>query len=413
MRRFQVIILAFCIIFSFCSSGKRYYHIPAKNERRVYSGLEYFIEKYAHAYKKRSAVVVTNHSGLDYYLQRNIDLFRDNGIEIAFILVPEHGLYGYQNDYDKEMYNVSEELNAIVYNMHKLNKASLKSLLSIADIVIFDIQDMGMRCYTYISNLKFVMDVLNGEDKELIVLDRPNPIGFLGVDGSYLDEKFFSRYISAFPVPFIYGMTIGESALYYKGEFVKDVMLNVIPLVNYDRDMLYNETMLPWVPPSPNLPTFESSVVYSAVVLLEGINISLGRGTTKPFEYLGAPWIEPISFCEGLKGLGLCNFNFRPICFKPTFSKHKDEKCGGVHILYMGGRFSPTEVSYRLIRYIMETYKECKWEKYRDGFDIDYLAGTDKLREAITRGMDYRDFYDEIKDEIENYRKVRAKYLLY
>ncbi|MDY6969658.1 MAG: DUF1343 domain-containing protein [Spirochaetota bacterium] len=387
--------------------------MPPDFLNRSYVGLENFIDNYIHKYKGKKTVVVTNHSGLDFQLNKNIDLLRKNGLEIVFLLVPEHGLFGYQNEYDKKDYNVQDNINAVVYNLHKLNENSLRALLKVTDIVIYDIQDMGMRCYTYISSLKFIMDTLKGSDIELIVLDRPNPIGFLGVDGAYLERRFYSRHISAFPAPFIYCMTIGEAALYYKGEYVRDLNLTVVPILYYNRLMLYNETMLPWTPPSPNLPTYESSVLYSAVVLLEGINISLGRGTTKPFEYIGAPWIEPLKFCKGLKSLGLDNFRFRPIYFKPTFSKYSDERCGGVQIFYVGGKFSPTEVSYRLTRYIMAAYNECKWEKYKNYYDIDYLAGTDRFRKSIEEGSSYSRYLKEIKGGISWYKRIREKYLIY
>ncbi len=411
----HVIVLIICFLFAFHSpsSGKKAYHFNIPKTKRVYTGLENFVYKYAEKYKGKIATVVTNHTGVDFHLRRNINLIRNKGIEIALILAPEHGLYGYQNAYDKKMYIVDDRLNAIIYNLHLLNTKSLRHLLKISHIVIFDIQDMGMRCYTYISALKFIMDALQGSDKKIIVLDRPNPIGYLGTDGAYLDTEFYSRHISAFPAPFIYNMTIGEAALYYKGEFAKNVKLKVITLRNYRRKMRFNETQLPWIPPSPNLPTYRSSVVYSAIVLLEGINISLGRGTTKPFEYIGAPWIEPVSFCNGLKKLGLKNFAFIPNYFEPTFSIYKGEKCGGVQLFYTGGRFNPTEVAYKIIRYIKENYDEFEWREYKGKYTIDFLAGTDRLREIIEDEESFKIFTKEKKKEIKRFEKKRLRYLIY
>ena len=411
----RIIIAVICIFFTFqdYSSGKRSYHFTRTKSKRVITGLENFISKYARRYKGKIATVVTNQTGVDYYLRRNLNQIRNKGIEIALILAPEHGIYGYQNHYDKKMYNVDDRYNAIIYNLHKLNSKSLKHLLKLSQIVIFDIQDMGMRCYTYISSLKFIMDTLNGSEKEIIVLDRPNPLGFLGTDGAYLDDDFYSRHISAFPSPFIYNMTIGESALYYKKEFAKKVKLRVIQLKNYRRRMLFYNTQLPWVPPSPNLPTYRSSIIYSAIVLLEGINLSLGRGTTKPFEYIGAPWIEPVSFCNGLKRLGLKNFTFIPNYFEPTFSVYKGKRCGGVQIFYLGGKFSPTEVAFKIISYIKKRYSQFEWNEYKGSYTIDYLSGTDLLRDVIEDEENFNVFVKKTKGKVNKFRKKRSRYLFY
>jgi len=414
MKRIVIYIIPwfFLLLFDY-SSGEGSYYLSAPNSKRVYLGLENFIDNYALEYKGKRAVVVTNHSGVNFCLERNIDLIRNKHIEIAFVLAPEHGIYGYQNEYAENMYNVDDRLNIIIYNLHHLNSKTLKHLLKIVEIVIFDIQDMGMRCYTYVSSLKLIIDTLDGSDIELIILDRPNPLGFLGVNGSDLEESFTSRHISAFPVPLLYNLTIGEAALYYKGEFNKNLKMRVVPLLGYKREMFFNETKLPWVPPSPNLPTYESSIVYSAMVLLEGINISLGRGTTKPFEYIGAPWIEPDSFCNGLKKLNLKNFRFRPIYFKPTFSKYMTERCGGVQIFYIGKSFDPSSVSYNIIKYIRENYEEFEWESYKGFINLDYLAGTDKFRKAIEDGKDFMTFLKDIRSGIEVFEKKRVKYFIY
>ncbi len=409
----RIILLLTIIAFFNAISCRTSYNLTNGNSGVVVTGLENFLAGHAGKYQGKVAAIVTNHSGIDFNLQNNINLVRSKKIEVAMILAPEHGLYGYQNRYDEENYVIDESFNTIVYNLHSLNSKTLGHLLKTADIVIFDIQDMGMRCYTYISSLKFVMDTLSGTKIELIVLDRPNPLGFLSVNGPYLDNNFFSKHISSFPVPLFYNMTVGEAALYYNGEYNKNVKLNVIPMKRYWREMFYNSTNLPWIPPSPNLPTYESSIIYSAVVLLEGINISVGRGTTKPFEYFGAPWIEPVSFCRSLANLNFNNFVFRPIYFEPTFSKYKNEKCGGAQIIYTGGKFNPVEVSYMLIRHLLKNYTEFRFEKNNDTYNIDYLAGTDKFRKAISGDREFNEFQKETGKETAPFLKKRKKYLIY
>ncbi|MCK5346339.1 MAG: DUF1343 domain-containing protein, partial [Candidatus Heimdallarchaeota archaeon] len=341
------------------------------------------------------------------------NLIRKKGIIIDILIAPEHGIYGYQNEFDKNTYIHVKQLNAIVYNMHKMKGRELLNISKKSDIIIYDIQDMGMRCFTYISNLKRIMDILKGTKRELIVLDRPNPLSYLGTDGPYLDDKFRSAYVSAFPSPFIYNMTIGESALYYKGEFLRDIKLRVIKMENYSRSMFFHETELPWVPPSPNLPTYMSSIVYSAVVLFEGTNISIGRGTPKPFEFIGAPWIDPVVLARDLQKIGFKNFRFRPLYYMPSFSLYKGVRCGGVQIFYTGGKFSPTEFSYKLMQHIFKKYKKAIWKQQKGYYRVDFLAGTDKFRKSITQGKTYKEFLSEIKGAIDTYEKKRKKYLIY
>ncbi len=381
---------------------------------RVSTGIEKFINGPVKKYKGRKAALVTNHSGYDYDFHQNIQLLRDSGIAVSFILAPEHGIYGYNNDLDYRPVTYDRNINCYIYNLYGINRYTLRYLVQQVDIVIFDIQDMGMRCYTYITNLKDIMDAMDGLDRELIVLDRPNPVGFLGIDGSFLEKRFTTKYVSAFPAPFLYDMTIGEAARYYRGEFRPKVKLKVISMGGYSRRKLFNETRLPWIPPSPNLPTYESSIVYTAIVLLEGTNLSLGRGTTKPFEYLGAPWIEPVSFCKKLEDLGMKNFRFKPVFFKPTFSKYQYMRCGGAQIFYTGGEFSPTEAAYRIIGAVMKHYPYvAQWVRFGPYYDIDGLAGTDKFRIFIQTGKSWEEFKKEIAPGIKAYKKKRRKYTLY
>jgi len=407
----SIAIVAITIIVFGCASKINYHFQPAG--RRVYTGLENFISGQAKLYSGKKAVLITNHSGVDYNLRQNLQLLREQGIEISLALAPEHGIYGYDDDINYQHYMHDKAANLNVYNLYKTDRNALKDLLKSVDIVIFDIQDMGMRCYTYITNLKDIMDSLNGLKTELIVLDRPNPVGFLGVDGPFREASVASHYVSAFPAPFLYGMTIGESASYYRGEFTPDVKLTVIRMTGYTGGMLYHETRLPWIPPSPNLPTYESAVVYTAIVLLEGVNLSLGRGTPKPFEYIGAPWIEPVLFCKLLNDLNLENFKFRPVYFKPQYSRYAGMACGGAQIFFTGGKFSPTEAAYRIIGSLMKNYSYARWTVHGSLYTIDSLAGTDKFRLFLLAGKPYEEFYKETCIEMLAYEKKRKKYLLY
>ena len=411
MKKYVLYLIVLSVFPVSCASGQTSYLMPI-NESRVYMGLEIFL-KNTGKYKGKPCLLVTNHSGIDRYMNSNIDLLIAQGIDIRFIMAPEHGLYGHQNDYADELYIRDIGSNLLVYNMHKFNQTSFKELIKDIEIIIYDIQDMGMRCYTYITNLKFVMDAINGGKAELIVLDRPNPIGFLGIDGPFLDPRFATRFISAFPAPFIYDMTIAEAAAYYKGEYAKDVKLTVYKMSGYKRNMFYHNTSMPWIPPSPNLPTYSSAIVYSAVVLMECINISLGRGTPMPFEYIGAPWIDPVKFSADLEKMGFEAFRFRPVYFTPNMRKYSGQTCGGTHIVYTGKKFSPTELSYKIIQYLFANYPETKWASFKGRYEIDSMSGTDKFRLAITQGLTFEQYSKLIEDELNEFRKKRKKYLLY
>ncbi|MBN2159418.1 MAG: DUF1343 domain-containing protein [Spirochaetes bacterium] len=415
MKRRYIQITALCaILVLFEGCARRIDYNLNEDGYRVSTGLERFVFWSAKRYRGKKAALVTNHSGYDYRLRQNIELLRGKGIVISMILEPEHGIYGYRNDTDFRASWYDPIAGSRVYSLYGIDPRVLKNLLASVDIVIFDIQDMGMRCYTYISNLKEIIDALDGTDRLLIVLDRPNPVGFLGVDGAFLDRRFASRYVSAFPAPLLYNMTIGEAARYYRGEFRPKVKLKVVRMGRYRRGMLFHKTGLPWVPPSPNLPTYESSIAYTAVVLMEGINLSIGRGTAKPFEYIGAPWIEPFEFCKTMNALDLPNFKFKPVYFVPSFSKYANMRCGGAQLFYTGGKFSPTEAAYRMIGAIMKRYPYyARWAVYGGRFDIDTLAGTDLFRLGIQEGKPWKEFVRRTSKKNRTYRRKRCKYLLY
>lgn len=410
MRKVPIILL-FPLLLAVIDCNRPYH--MRKASIQVRTGLERFISLYTRPYVNTNVVLVTNHSGVDSRLRQNISLFQQKGIIVNLVLAPEHGLYGYQNEYDTRKELQDTDFGVEVLNMHKLSLDELKDVLRGKQAVFFDIQDMGMRCYTYISNLKFVMDALNGTETELIVLDRPNPIGFLGTDGAYLQDEFRSRFVSAFPAPFIYDLTMGEAARYYRGEFAPEVNLRIVEMMYYERSMPYHETGLPWVPPSPNLPTYESALVYTSMVLLEGVNLSLGRGTTKPFEYIGAPWIDPQEASRDLNRLLGDHFRFRPVYFKPTFSKYSGRVCRGVQVFYRGGSFSPTQVSYAILKYLTDNYGQLRWQVRGKRYSIDFLAGTDSLRKHIIQGKSWEEFQSSMEEDVEKYNRLAERYRLY
>lgn len=403
-RYFALFITLF---FFSCSS---YY--PASTYTQT--GLSKFLKNHASFYENKKALLITNHSGLNRDLIQNINLLRKENIIIHDVIAPEHGLFGYEEELSKKKTESEKHFGTTIYNMHKLSDNSFKSIIEENDFIIFDIQDMGMRCFTYITNLKRTIDILSNSEKELIIMDRPNPIAPYGIDGFYLNNNFKSKYISAFPAPLIYGLTIGEAANYYINESNAKINYRIIKMNNYSKTMLFPKTGLTWISPSPNLPTYQNALLYTAIVLLEGCNLSIGRGTPEPFKYIGAPWINAAELAKELNNLNIENFHFRPVFFKPKYSHYKNYKCEGVHIIYKGGYFRPSELSYKIIAIIKELYPDkFRWFKWGKNYRVDELAGTDIFRNSINQNRKYSDLKKEmIKSNILFEKQVR-QYLLY
>jgi uncharacterized protein YbbC (DUF1343 family) len=388
MRRISFILL---FIYTACSSVT-HYELPNKTRSKVITGLEIFINDYASEYRGKKAALVTNQSGVDRDLNTNLSLLEKEGIIIEKILAPEHGLFGFIDwpDSPSAEKKISNEKKII--HMQGLSPQRIRKAVEGCDIVIFDIQDMGMRCYTYISELANVIDALDRQNIELIVLDRPNPLMPYGVDGIMLDPALRTRSTSYFPAPLSYGFTIGEAALYYSSHMKRKLKCTVIEMEGYSRDLFWGETGLPWIPPSPNLPSYKNAVIYSAAVYCEGINISVGRGTPNPFEYIGAPWIDPKQFAADLKAKNIRGFTFRPVYFKPAASKYDGKRCGGVQIFLTGEKFSPLENAYKIISCIRDRNPEFKWQKDSDGeYGIDILSGSDLFRKYIDIHIKYEE----------------------
>lgn len=403
------------IIFLFaCSCTFRSGALPSSGPDNVKLGIDVFLAFHADSYKKLRICLVTNHSGFDSAMNRNIASLREKGIIISDVLAPEHGISGIDEDYSSKKSYFNDQMNVTIHNMHNYTADELRKFLSAYDTVIFDIQDLGMRCYTYISNLRELIEALNGSNTELVVLDRPNPLAPFGMSGFDLDPKFKSRHVSSFPAPLFYSLTIGEAALYYKGEKNLSVRINVIKMKNYRKDMFFDSMNLQWIPPSPNLPAYRSALNYSALIYLESTNLSVGRGTTKPFEFIGAPWINPELLSESLNKLKLNSFIFRPVYFEPKYLVNTGTVCGGVHAIYTGGYFDPNEISYNVIQTLFRLYPEkIAWRGSNGRFEIDYIAGSSAFRQHIESGKSYEELRKLMKKSRKNYSEKIKKYLLY
>ncbi|HEY0659674.1 MAG TPA: DUF1343 domain-containing protein, partial [Pyrinomonadaceae bacterium] len=284
---------------------------------------------------------------------------------------------------------------------------------------VFDLQDVGCRVYTFIYTMANAMRSCAAAGKEFIVLDRPNPIGGEAVEGNAL-EKGNESFVGQYSIPMRHGLTVGELAKLFNEEFGINCDLTIVAMDGWTRNLYFDETDAPWVMPSPNMPTIDTAVVFPATVYFEGTQVSEGRGTTKPFEIIGAPYIDAKDYREALTKLELPGVIFREVNFLPTFQKHKDEICGGV-FLHITNReeFKPVITGIAMIKTLYELYREeFKWKNapYEYVYDrnpFDVISGTTKTREQIENGESLEKIELSWNDDVKLFRENRKKYLLY
>jgi uncharacterized protein YbbC (DUF1343 family) len=287
------------------------------------------------------------------------------------------------------------------------------------DALVIDLQDVGTRIYTYIYTMANCLRAATRQGLPVVVCDRPNPIGGLDVEGPVLAPGFES-FVGQFPIPMRHGMTIGELARLFNESFGIGAKLEVVAMQGWSRSSYFEATALPWVLPSPNLPTLESAVVYPGTVLVEGTNLSEGRGTTKPFELVGAPGVDPERFSAALNRRGLPGVHFRPALFEPTFHKHAQTPCGGCQIHVTDRQaFRPVLTGLTVIEAFAHepsagfAWRDPPYEYEYSRPPIDILAGSDALRQAIDRGATAADIAASWAADVEAFSRLRAKFLSY
>ncbi|MFP4013552.1 MAG: exo-beta-N-acetylmuramidase NamZ domain-containing protein [Chitinispirillaceae bacterium] len=325
---------------------------------------------------------------------------------LGAIFGPQHGLFGQTQDNMIEWEgSVHPELKVPVYSLYGEVRTPSDSMLEGLDAFLFDIQDVGARPYTYVWTLKNCMEACAQKGIPVWVLDRPNPIGCLGMDGPMLSEEFFS-FVGGATMPLCHRMTMGEMALLIKKLYVGDCDLNIVWMENWWRDSLWSETGLPWVLPSPNMPTLDTAVVYPGQVLLEATNLSEGRGTTRPFELFGAPYLKVTEVVSMLQKENVPGCLFREHGFIPTFQKWKGEFCAGLQIHITDARtFRPVQTSVALLSAILKTasdefqFKDPPYEYEYEKMPFDILAGDTRLRDALVSGVPVEEIRGEWEKE--------------
>lgn len=381
------------------------------------TGLEIFLENKVDLIDGKRVGLITNHTGLTTDLKNNIDLFyKHQDINLVKLFGPEHGVRGNVGAGDKVSNRIDEKTGLEIISLYGVNKKLPDEHIFDLDIIIFDIQDVGVRFYTYVSTLLYTLESCGKNNKELIVLDRMNPLG-RKVEGNIL-KKDFTSFIGLYPLPHRHGMTFGEIAKWANEEFSLEAELNIIKCSGWEGKTFAEYNDLFWIPPSPGIPHFETALSYPISCMLEGTNISEGRGTAKPFEYIGAPWVDPQKLANELESKNLNGIRFRPVYFIPSFSKHEGNECGGVHLLIENEEILDSYfISLTIIKSLFDLYPEKTiWKKPKNKnhkYFFDLLMGTDEVRKKIDKKISIKNIINSWQEDLENFKNTRNKYLLY
>jgi uncharacterized protein YbbC (DUF1343 family) len=380
----------------------------------VMTGLDR-VDLYKELFEGKRLGIITNHTAYDRDGRFIVDVFKSmNGVKITALFSPEHGLWGTAPDAEKIGNQTHPVYNLPVYSLYGKTQKPTSDMLRNIDVLVFDIQDIGARFYTYIYTMSLAMEAAAENGKTFVVLDRPNPINGVSVEGNIL-EPAQASFVGLYPIPVRHGMTAGELAKMFNGQgwlagSVKAELI-VIPMEGWRRGMWYDQTGLRFIKTSPNMPDIETAAIYPGLCLLEGTNVSEGRGTNMPFRQFGAPWIDSKLLAERLNTLNLPAMRFEPVHFTPTSSKYKGQECHGVRILVSDrDRLEPYFSDIRIVNEICRMYPDqFEWRTSH----FDRLCGTSKIRNAITGNSSLDALQSRWQKELESFLKIRAGYLIY
>ena len=393
-----------------------------KLERKpIKLGLEKILDEQINLLENLRVGLICNQASVDHQFQHAADLFFAHTlINLTTLFGPQHGIRGDVQDNMIETSHIIDKYTGLpVYSLYSETREPTEEMLRNIDVLVFDLQDVGCRVYTFIYTMANAMRACAKYGKKFVVLDRPNPIGGIAVEGNVL-EIGHESFVGQFPIPMRHGLTAGELAELFNQEFSISCDLEVVKMDYWEREDFYDETDAPWVMPSPNMPTVDTSVVFPATVYFEGTQISEGRGTTRPFEIVGAPYIDSKEYADALSSLKLPGVTFRPIEFLPTFQKHAGNGCGGV-FLHVTDRstFEPVLTGLAMIKTAFDLYpEEFLWKNtpYEYVFDrnpFDVIAGTTRIREMFEQKASWEDLKAFCRKGVAEFSEMRKKYLLY
>ncbi len=398
------------------------YNLPMlSTKKQVLTGLDRVEQLWPREFRSARVGLLSHPASVSRRLDHAVTLFqRSKKLKLSALFGPQHGIYGQTQDNMVEWEGFRDPATGLpVYSLYGSARKPAPEMLQGIDVLAVDLQDVGSRYYTFIWTLDLCMQACEAAGKPVVVLDRPNPITGSLTEGPVLDPEYTS-FVGLRPLPVRHGMTIGEIGAYLRDRFYPGLDYRAIPVQGWKRGQWFDETGLPWVLPSPNMPTLDAALVYPGMCLFEGTNISEGRGTTRPFEIFGAPFIHPDTLVLKLKECRLPGVLFRPLYFEPTFQKHKGLVCGGAQIHVTDReKFRPFKTGVAILKTIHNTWpRDFAWKQppyeYEDvKMPIDILAGTDRLRKEIEAWKDLDEMEQWWKEEVKAFEKTRKNYLLY
>jgi len=394
---------------------------PFRN-RKTLTGLDLFNGKLPNKYKGLRIGLLIHPASVNRELVHASKIFlKSDKFRLKAFFGPQHGIYGQTQDNMIEWKGFTEPKTGIpIYSLYGETRKPSREMIKDIDAIVIDLQDIGSRYYTFIWTMDLCMQACTEFNKKVIILDRPNPIGGVAVEGPVLDPQYYS-FVGLKPLPIRHGMTIGEIGCYLRDFFYQTLDFHVIHMKDWKRSMWFDDTGLPWVMPSPNMPTLDTALVYPGMCLLEGTILSEGRGTTRPFEIFGAPFIDPDVLIKRLGEFKLSGLAFRPLWFQPTFQKYAGELCGGAQIHVTDRKkFKPFRTAVSILKAIRDLYpehllwKEPPYEYETIKMPIDILFGTDRLRIDIDKGESLNVMEQWWAEQSSLfYSKIRKHYLLY
>lgn len=365
--------------------------------------------------------LICNQASVDHSMNHVADLLHsEKGINLTALFGPQHGIRGEVQDNMVETGHTIDKATGVpVFSLYSETREPTEEMLRDVDVLVFDLQDVGCRIYTFIYTLANCMRVAGKLGKRVIVCDRPNPISGEQVEGNILEADYAS-FVGQFPIATRHGMTVGELARMFVQQYGINCDLEVVSMLGWERGFWLDETDAPWVMPSPNMPTLDTAIVFPGTVHLEGTQISEGRGTTRPFEIIGAPYVDGEELARYLRRLGLPGVYFRPCGFRPTFQKHAEVICGGVQIHVTDRQsFKPVITGIAIVKAIYELYTEdFRWKEppYEYVFDknpFDVVAGSAALRNQIEDGASIEQIQQKWMAPLNEFKQQRRDYLIY
>jgi uncharacterized protein YbbC (DUF1343 family) len=365
--------------------------------------------------------LICNQASVNHAYRHVADLFHEHpDIQLSALFGPQHGIRGdVQDNMIETEHSIDRKTGLPIYSLYSETRVPTEEMLRDIDVLVFDMQDVGCRIYTFVYTMANCMIAARKYGKRVIVCDRPNPITGNKVEGNVLEQEFAS-FVGQYSIPTRHGMTPAELAKLFNKHFNINCDLEIVSMDGWQRSFWLDNTDAPWVLPSPNMPTLDAATVFPGSVHFEGTQVSEGRGTTRPFELIGAPYIDPDEYADSLNSIGLEGVYFRACMFQPTFQKHGGTTCGGVQIHVLDREvFKPVKTGVAMVKTAFDLYgddfrwKEPPYEYVFDKNPFDVISGTDKIRKAFENNVELDEIVESWQPRLKEFLEVREQYLLY